>query len=338
MAANKGTRELVREVVPALLAKGVRPTEEMVKQAIRETYPDLHSEWNPSRSTVTDEIQKVLVQIGLNEMNRFRIGGVPDSLQAIVSTFVKNFEDVVRQQLLSELSERTVQLEDRERVCNERVISAEDRAARAESASSVLRETLENERRLTARQQSDLQQLQLQKDAAEARCNNQDRQLAQYEEQIHNMQQRHIDEMNLSEHRYRELERLNLLEVDRVRQATVKLTSELSDQQRISEARRAQIDALREDLARAKGELDASKRLFEGQKEDARIQRENDHQRYADQIHSANIQIGALSQELKEIQALLAHEKLNSAELLRRNQNLEEQISHGNNQQNNTST
>lgn len=275
------TRALVRAVYPHIEATGRSPSPQLVREKVRELYPDIPIGWNPSDTTITDELRKVRIENGERQLAGRQIPGVKPGYVEPLADLAQRFEAVVLAEVESAFSQRREELAETERLCRASVVKAEqEKQLLAEQLEEATRRHGLVEARLSGELESlreALESLRGDHAALQERLVRSESQLAERtssleasEQRCAEQQQRFDEQLRRSEDAYRGLERAKLMELDTARQQRDKALRELDDQKALSAETMQELGRCRQALAAANGQLNAT-----------REQQERDSQRFS---------------------------------------------------------
>lgn len=259
MSRRTDTRMLVGSVYPRILAEGLNPSVAEIKAWVRKTDPAL-ADWNPSDSTVADEIKK-LRRTTASLMNQAPAASLPGFPDAVARRLQEAAEALLSEARAAAAEEVAA---DRESAASEHAAamaavdalksSTEEAARLVEHDRTSLQETfrrLEAERQdattAAAEAQTALSLLQAETEALRLRLVEAGEQLAGVRADMERESARAHEQIVLAETRYRDLEKIKLMEIDQARVQNDRLRKE-------NEALSKSVDGLRQSMEKLREE------------------------------------------------------------------------------------
>jgi len=236
MSKNTDTRALTREAYPHILKAGDNASVAGVKEWVREhrCMPD----WNPSATTIQDELRKIRQENGAALLEGIRFPTVEPLLAEVTGEYFQKIHQLLREVATSDFDEARRKQEQLVVAAKVSVQKAHDQVVSIQADLSLARQEFERrEIKFTAdiEHQADtindlrqaLQELGTVNAASEARNIELARQVERITAERTAEAIRHNSQLQLADERYRELEKAKLMELDNTRTQRDRIQAEL---------------------------------------------------------------------------------------------------------------
>lgn len=269
--ARYDTRALTRHVAPLILRDGRNPSPSLVREYVRNLFPDLADVFTPSEGTIQTELVKIRKEWG--EQLESGVPGVPREMNAHLLGMANQALTLAREEAQREVAQKWQDLRVQAAALESREISVTNQVALLEQRHQAESRVWQKEKTALAGDlaiaQSRLEEARRELDrtaialeAAHGAAQQQAGKIAELEAGLRQTQEQAAQQIALAEERYRELEKMNLAKLEEARMESRKHQQEVARATHKLKALESQITQLHQENAQLNGALsEARKRI-----------------------------------------------------------------------------